>query len=128
RVREGMDLPEVDMVHVETVEGPFDLFARAFLVPPVAFRGEKEMPGLPLEPGCDAQLGFAVSRGGVDVVDAIPEQHLEGLVRHPLRDAAERRGAEDDPCAFVTGAAEFSLGDHLPKVSTAEQSGLDALW
>src|SRR4029077_20674948 len=54
RVREGMDLPEVDMVHVETVEGPFDLFARAFLVPPVAFRGEKEMPGLPLEPWCDA--------------------------------------------------------------------------
>ena len=57
-------------------------------------------------PRPEPQLGVAVARRGVDVVDAVAGDQLERRVGILLADRAERGGAEDDPRALVPGAAE----------------------
>src|SRR5262245_28033937 len=56
RVREGMQLPQVDVVDAKTVERALELFARAFLVALTGLGGEEEVTRLALEPGRDAEL------------------------------------------------------------------------
>ncbi len=91
--------------------------AGALLIAPVGLGRKEEAPRLALQPWRDTQLRVPVGRGGVDVVDAVAEQELERLVGDLLRDAADRRRAEDHARALVTGAAEIGLGDHLAKVA-----------
>ena len=64
------------------------------------------------QPRRDAQLRVAVARGDVDVVDPVLEQDVQGAVGLVLRDAAQRRGAEDHPAGVVPGCAEGRPSDH----------------
>src|SRR5438105_4723536 len=123
RIGEGVDLPQVDVVHVQPVERPTNLLAGALLIASVALGGEKETARLALQPGRDPQLRFAIARCGVDVVDAVAEEDLEGLIRDLLRDPTQRRRTENDPRALVPGAPEQSLWDHFPNLHGSRPSG-----
>ena len=62
--------------------------------------------------GADAQLGVAVAGGGVDVVDAVAEQHLQRAVGLVLAGPGERRRAEQRDRAQVSRASERPSLDH----------------
>src|SRR3977135_2452866 len=80
------------------------LLTRFALGPGVGLGRQEEAAGLALQPGTDPQLGVAVTRGGIDVIDAMPKKHLERAVRSRLGDLRERGGAEDRAGAGVSGA------------------------
>src|SRR5712692_5698525 len=100
-----------------------NFLTRALLIALVTLGGEEEPAGLAFQPRRDPNLRLAVDGGGVDVVDTEAEENLECFVRRLLRHGAQRRGAEDDPCALVPGAPELSLRDHQAKV--ADPHGLN---
>ena len=64
---------------------PFLRVAGAFLVALIAFGREEEAIGLSFQPGRDAQLGVAVTGGGVDVIDAVAQEDIQALIRDLLR-------------------------------------------
>src|SRR5262249_57165132 len=65
-----------------------------------------------LYPRPDEQLGIAVPRGGVDVVHAEAQQHLQRAVGIRLAGSAQRGGAEQGHRALVAGSSERSSCNH----------------
>src|SRR5439155_152857 len=63
-------------------------------------------------PRPDAELGVAGPRGGVDVVDAVPEQQVERAIGVGLTGPRQRGPAEEGHRARVTGASERASLDH----------------
>ena len=68
-VDEVVQLDRVDPVDAEPVEGAADLLARAAVGALPGLRRDEERAGVAPQPRRDAQLGVAVARGDVDVVD-----------------------------------------------------------
>ena len=101
RVRQVVQLPQVDAVHLQAIEGTLQLFTRFLGAALVRLGGDEEAVGIALEPGRDPELGVAIAGRDVDVVDVVLEQHVERAVGDVLRDAPERRRAEDDARALM---------------------------
>ena len=111
-VDEVVQLDRVDVVDAEAVERAADLLARPAVGPLAGLRGDEELALVPAQPGGDAQLGVAVGRRDVDVVDAVLEQQLQRAVGVGLGDAPQRRGAEDRAGRLVPGRPEGGAFDH----------------
>ena len=62
RIRQRVDLPEVDVVDAEAVEGAVDFVTRTLLVALVALGCDEEAVRLAPQPGFDAKLRVARSR------------------------------------------------------------------
>src|SRR5256885_13106613 len=77
--------------------------------------GQEEVLPVVREPRSDAQLGVAVARRGVDVVDAESQQHVQRPVGVVLARASQGGAAEQRRAAEVTGPSERSPRDHLPR-------------
>ena len=73
---------------------------------------EKEILPVTGHPRTDAELGVSVPLGGVDVVDAVPQQHLERAIRFRLAGPGQRGRAEERHGALVTRPSERPLLDH----------------
>ena len=113
-VAQRVQLQKVDPVGAQPLERAGDLVLRAGVVAKARLGREKEVVPVAVHPGADPELGIAVGRGGVDVVDAVLEQEVEHPVGGALIDPAEGRGAEDHGRAHVSGAPEGPLLDrHL---------------
>ena len=76
----------------------------------------KKSPRWSAQPGRETQLGVAVARGDVDVVDAVLEQELECRIGLALGDLPERRRPEDHARALVAGCSERRLLDHARRL------------
>lgn len=111
-VDEVVELEEVYLVDLKAFEGGVDLVFGFLVGAEAGFGGEEEVLAVVGHPGGEAEFGLAVAGGGVDVVDAVLEEEVEGLVGFFLGDAAEGGCAEDDAGAVVAGAAEGYFGDH----------------
>jgi hypothetical protein len=111
-----VELDEIDHVDAEPLQRAMQLLLRRAVVALVDLRREEEAAGVALQPGRDPQLGVAVGRGRVEVVDAVLEQQLQRPLGLLVRDRAERRSAEDDARAVVTRAPEGCGVDHTPSV------------
>src|SRR5262249_55211686 len=72
-----------------------------------------------LQPRRDAQLGIAVRRRDVDVVDPVLEDDFQGAVRVGLGDVAQGGGAEDHAAGLVSGRAEGGALDHATQVTAS---------
>ena len=94
------------MVDAQPVEGAVQLLARLVRAAPAGLGGQEKAIGLAAQPGLHAQLGIAVARGDVDVVDAVLQQDLERAVGDVLGDPRERGPSEDDAAAVVARAPE----------------------
>ena len=117
-----MQLDQVDAIDAEPLERALDLLLRALVVPLSRLRREEKPVRVPLQPRRDPQLGVAVRGGGIDVVEAVLEQHLERGVRLALRDGSERGGTEEQAGALVAGAPEGRFRDHsAPSLITRER-------
>jgi hypothetical protein len=112
-----VQLDRVDVVDAEAVERAPDLLARGGVAALAGLRRDEELALVLPQPVRDAQLGVAVSGGGVDVVDAVLEQQLESAVGVALGPAGERRGAEDHAGGLVAGGSEGGALDHDPEVT-----------
>ena len=106
-----MQLPEVDVVDAQPVQGPVQLLPGSRCGALVALGGQEEPARFALQPRPDAYLRLAVGRGHVQMVHPVGEQDVQGLVRDPLGDLRESRPSEDHPAALVAGAAELCLFD-----------------
>jgi len=87
-------LDQVDVVHAQPLERTLQVVARLARRAAAGLGGEEEVLAVPRHPRSDAQLGIAVARGGIDVVDAVPQQHLQRTVGLVLARARQRGGAE----------------------------------
>jgi len=111
RVGEVVELPQVDVVHAESVQRAMQLLASSLGTALVGLGSEEEVVGIALEPRSDAGLGIAIAGRDVDMVDAVLEQGLERSVRVVLGHSRQRGGAEDDAGAGVAGPAKGERGD-----------------
>src|SRR5438270_1238673 len=64
--------------------------------------GNEESIRIALQPWRQAQLGVAIARGHVEMVDLVREQHVERPICDIVRDTSERRTTEDDARALMT--------------------------
>src|SRR4051794_6435716 len=108
RVDEVVQLEEVDFLDAETLERATELVARRRVLTLARLRRKEEVVAVLREPRREAQLGIAVRRSGVDVVDTVLEQHVEVERRicFRLRKRAERGRTEDRARALVARSAE----------------------
>jgi hypothetical protein len=118
-VDEVVQLEQVDADRRRAVERAVDLFARAGAVALPGLRRDEETVAVLRQPRREPAARVAVRRSGVDVVDAVLEQQLEGRVRLGLRERAECRGTEDRACALVAGASERRFLDHVCTLTCA---------
>src|SRR4030095_1235095 len=72
-------------------------------------RRQEEAVPVARHPRPDTQLGVAVGRRRVDVVDAVCEQELEDLIGLLLAHRAERRRAEEHAARVMTRATEWQV-------------------
>src|SRR5271170_6856615 len=86
--------------------------ARALISAVAGFGGEKKTLTMFAHPRTDAQFRLAVRRRGVDMIDAVFEQHLEHAIGLVLLHPAERGGAEDNARTLMTGFSEWARLDH----------------
>ncbi len=112
RMPERMHLDHVDVIDAQALEGAMEILAGALGVAAAGLRGEEEVPTMPRHPRADPKLRVAVARGGVDVIDAVAQQHVERAVRVVLAHARERRRTEQRGGALMSRAAERTSGDH----------------
>ena len=108
-VDQVVQLDEVELLDAQPLERAVQAVARPGVGAVAGLRRQEEAVAVARHPRADAQLGVAVRRRRVDVVDAVLEQHLEDLVGLLLPHGAERRGAEDHAGAAVAGAPERSV-------------------
>ena len=109
---EVVKLDEVDLVHAHPFEGAVDLRFGGGVFAFVGLCGQEEAIAVFLETWPEQELGVAVAGGGIDVVDAVIQQQVDGAVGIGLADAAQRGGAEERDGAVVAGAAERALRNH----------------
>ena len=117
RIDEVVELEQVDVVDSESVERTADLLACTGTFTLAGLRREEELVSVLREEGRKPELGFAVRRGRVDVVDAVLEEQFERGVGLSLRDGSERCGAEDRARAVVPGAPERRSRDHALRLA-----------
>src|SRR5262249_50924955 len=122
RVDQVVQLPEVDVVDAEPVEGAVQLLARGGGLPLARLGGEEELVPVLAQPGPGPELCVAVAGGDVDVVDAVLEQRLEGTVGDLLRHPREPGGSEDDTRALVAAAAEREAGNRHERSAYSRRS------
>ena len=70
-MHEAVQLDQVDLIDAHALERAPDLLARRRVGALASLRGEEEVAAVLAHPRREAQLGVAVARGGVDVVDAV---------------------------------------------------------
>ena len=128
RMPERVELDQVDVVDAQALERAVEVLARARGVAAARLRGEEEVVAVPRHPRRDAQLRVAVARGGVDVVDAVAEQHLQravGLVLARAGERGARRTASRCSCARCvrTAVARPSASSRPPVYTRVQWSG-----
>jgi len=87
RIREVVELPQVDVVDPQALQRPLQLLASRRGLPFAALGGQKELPRVAAKPRSEAQLRLPIAGSNVDVVDSVREQHIQRLIGDCLRDA-----------------------------------------
>jgi len=64
----------------------------------------------------DAQLGVSIPRGGVDVVDPVPEQQLQRAIGVRLAGPGQGGAAEQSHRTEVAGPSERSPVEHAASI------------
>ncbi len=77
RIDEVVELEQVDVVDSEPVERAADLLACTGSLTLAGLRREEELVAVLRQEGRKAELGVAVRRGRIDVVDAVLEEQFE---------------------------------------------------
>ena len=123
-----MQLNQVDTIDRHPVERMANLLACRCIRPLARLGCEEEAVTVLAEPGSESELGLAVARGSVDVIDPVLEQKWQRAICLFLRHGSERCRAEDHARARMSGRAEWSRLDHVDGVRggllpVAEQLG-----
>ena len=117
---EVVQLDQVDVVDAHPLERALERGAGGVALPVAGLGGEEDLVAVVGEPRLEADLGLAVRRRGVDVVDARRLDLGEDAVGRVLTGPAEPGGAEDDPGRVVPGPPELRGGEHaLDPTATA---------
>ena len=107
-----MELDQVNAVHAHSLEGAVNLGLGGRVFAFTGLGGQKEAVAILFHRGAEPVFRLAVPGGGVDVIDAVIQQHLHAAVGFGLRDAGECDRAEENCGAAVAGAAKDSLRNH----------------
>ena len=79
-IGKAVQLPQVDMIDAEALQGAVQLLARGIRLSLPGFGSKKETARLALQPGGDPQLRIAVAGRGINVVDAVLQKHVERAI------------------------------------------------
>ena len=85
-VDEAVKLNEIDMIDGHPVERAADLLTCRCIRPLACLGRQEEVVTVVTEPGSKPELGLAVARCGVDVIDPTFQEERESAVRFGLRD------------------------------------------
>src|SRR5215212_9747043 len=111
-VDEVVQLNQINVIGAKPLEGPGDLRVCLFTLPFAGLGRQKEVGPVRLHPGPDPELCVTITRGRVDVIDAVPADQLHRVIRFGLTDVTEGRGSEDGARAVMSCASELQNGDH----------------
>src|ERR1700693_3878345 len=107
-----MELDQIDVIDAQPVERAVDVLPSLRAGSRPGLCREEEVLPVTRHPRADAELGVSVPRGGVDVVDAVLQQHLERAIRVRLAGLGQRGCAEERHRALVTRPSEWPPLDH----------------
>src|SRR5271168_298506 len=105
-------LDQIDLIDPQPLERAMETIARALVGAVAGFGGEKKPLAMLAHPWADAQFRLAVRRGGVEMIDAVFEEHLEHAVGFVLLHPAERCGSEKNPSTLMPRFPEWTCFDH----------------
>lgn len=111
-VMKGVELDQVEMVHMEKFEGAADGVIGTLAGTLLGLGGEEEGGTVAADPVTEELLGAPVGGGGIDMVDAITQEQVQGGVDIGEGGIPEGGGAEDGAGAEVACAAEGEGGQH----------------
>src|SRR5215218_11262514 len=111
-VDEVVQLNQVYVIGAKPFERPRDLRVRLLTLPFAGLCRQEEVRPVRLHPRPDPELCVTVTRGRVNVIDAVLADQLHRVIRLGLTDITESRGSEDGARAVVSGASELQNGDH----------------
>src|SRR5215213_7424204 len=111
-VHEVVQLNQVYVIGAKPFERPRDLRVRLLTLPFAGLGRQEEVRPVRLHPRPDPKLCVTVTRGRVNVIDAVLADQLHRVIRFGLTDVTEGRGSEDGAGAVVSGASELQNGDH----------------
>ena len=112
RMPERMELDQIDVIDAQPVERAVDVFPSLGAGSRPGLGREEEVLPVTRHPRADEELGVPVPRGGVDVVDAVAQQHVERAIRVRLAGLGQRGRAEERHRALVTRPSGWPLLDH----------------
>ena len=100
-VADRVQLQQVDVVGLQPLQRPVDRRPGTLAVAVAGLRGQEDLVTDPGHPGAQPQLGVAVARGHVEVVDPGVQGLLDRGVGGRLVDLGQRRRAVDQHRALV---------------------------
>jgi hypothetical protein len=111
-VDEVVQLNQVNVIGAKPLERPRDLGVRILTLPFSGLCRQEEVGSVGLHPRPDPEFCVTVTRGRIDVIDAVLADQLHRVIRFGLTDVAEGRGTEEGAGAVVSGTSELQNGDH----------------
>src|SRR5208283_1148767 len=112
RVGKTMKLDEIDALHAYSFKGRMNLAFGLVVAPQMGLSRNEKAPWVFSKPRGDPQLGIPIPGCNVKVVDTVPEQDLDRLIRFILCDLRQRCPAKNRPGALVTSPSKELLGNH----------------
>ena len=114
-----VELDEVDAIDAEAGQRLFELASGRSTTALTGFGGQKYFVAMRFQPRGKAQLGVAVSRCRIDVIETRCKNLGKNAVSHFLAATSQRCGAKDHPRAQMSGTAKNESFDHLGSLGSA---------
>src|SRR5271167_263908 len=105
-------LDQIDLIDPQPLERAMETVARALIRAVAGFGGEKKPLAMLAHPRADAQLRLAVRGRGVEMIDAVFEEHLEHAVGFVLLHPAERSGSKKNPSTLMPRFSKWTCLNH----------------
>ena len=120
-VHQTVQLEEIHIVHPQPLQRTVKLVSGSLIGPLARLRGQKEVLAMVSHPRANAQLRIPVGVCGVNVVDPVPQQHLQSAIGLGLGGPSQCPSSEDGACAHMARAAKGLCLDH-PSISLSGYS------
>src|SRR5271154_1887801 len=109
---EVVHLDQIDLIDPQPLERAMETVARALIGAVAGFGGEKKPLAMLAHPRADAQFRLAIRRGGVEMIDAVFEEHLEHAVGFVLLHPTESSGSKKNPSTLMPRFPKWTCLNH----------------
>ena len=115
RVKQGVELNQIDGIDTQAFERPMDLLTRVLVEAFPGLGSEKEVLTMLCHPWANTRFSVPIAGRDIDMINTVFEEDVEHTIRLCLGGATERRCPKERDCAQVSGVQTVvSQSWHVP--------------